>query len=77
MEGLFCEDILVTSEIFLNETVPRYALYNKEGLVQMCLFLVPGTIGYDLVSKIEGIITVPYSTLLGTLFLIKYVNHVL
>jgi len=42
MKGLFCVDILVTLEIFPNKAVPSYALYNEEGLVQMCLFLVPG-----------------------------------
>jgi len=45
MKGLFCVDILVTLEIFPTEAVPRYALYIEKGLVQVCLFLVPGTIG--------------------------------
>jgi len=43
MKGLFCVDIFVTLEIFPTEAVPRYALYNEEGLVQICLFLVPCT----------------------------------
>jgi len=43
--GLFCVDILVTSTIFPTEAVPRYALYNEEGFVQIYLFLVHGTKG--------------------------------
>jgi len=45
MNGLFCVDILVTLEIFSTEAVPRYTLYNEEGIVQMCLFQVPGKKG--------------------------------
>jgi len=41
--GLFCVDILVALAIFPTEAVPRYALYNEEGVVYICLFLVPGT----------------------------------
>jgi len=37
--GLFCVDILVTLEIFPTEAVPRFALYNEEGFVQICLFV--------------------------------------
>jgi len=39
MKGLFCVNILVTLEIFPTEAVPRYALYDEEGFVQMCLIL--------------------------------------
>jgi len=39
--GIFCGDILVTLAIFPTEAVPGYALYNEEGFVQICLFLVP------------------------------------
>jgi len=42
MKCLFCVDILVTLEISPTEAVPRYALYNEEGLVRLWVFLVPG-----------------------------------
>jgi len=56
MMGLFCVDILVTLEIFPTEASPRYALYNEEGFVQICSFLVTGTKGLDLDCMIEGIL---------------------
>jgi len=56
MMGLFCVDIVVALDIFPTEAVPRYAMYNEKGFVQICLFLVPGTEGLDLAYKIEGIL---------------------
>jgi len=44
----FLVDGLVTLEIFPIEAVPRYALYNEEGFVRICLFLVPGTKGFGM-----------------------------
>jgi len=43
--SLFCVDILLTLETLPTKAMPKYALYNEEGLVQMCLFLVPGKMG--------------------------------
>jgi len=56
IKSLFCVDILVTLAIFPTKSVLRYALYNGEGFVQVCLFLVFGTKVLDSACLIEGIL---------------------
>jgi len=59
MMRLVCVDILVKFEIFPADAVPRYALYNEEGLVQMCPPLALGTRGPNPARMTEGSLQPP------------------